>query len=315
MDYNNDETQIFESDTIILATGQRVDVDFLGEKFASQIKSKRGLLEVDMDSFQTKNEKIYAGGDAVTGPNIAIRAINAGGRAAHNISEKLGFTIPKEKMEETGFLTFDKDGIKNKEGAKNPEVAMNKRTLTGEDAGSLTKEQAEAEAGRCMNCGCYSVNASDISPVLMALKGTIVTTKKEIAAADFFTTELQAKDMLDRDELVTAVRIQDMLDYITGYDKIRIRTAIDFALVSLAYAYKLEDGKLKDIRLVLGGVAPVPVELYEVESLLTGKAPNEEIAKEASKLALKNAHIMENNEYKAVQVKVSLERLISSIGK
>lgn len=29
-----------------------------------------------------------------------------------------------------------------------------------------------------MNCGCYSVNASDISPVLVALDAEIVTTKK-----------------------------------------------------------------------------------------------------------------------------------------
>ena len=59
-----------------------------------------------------------------------------------------------------------------------------------------------------MNCGCYSVNASDISPVLILLDARIVTTKKTVRAADFFTTRLKAADMLDTDELVTAVRFR-----------------------------------------------------------------------------------------------------------
>ena len=44
---------------------------------------------------------------------------------------------------------------------------------------------AGTAGGRCMNCGCYSVNASDISPVLILLDADIVTTKKVVKAKDF----------------------------------------------------------------------------------------------------------------------------------
>ena len=308
--YDEKDVQVFDAKTIILATGQRVDLDFLGDKFAAQIKSERGLYEVD-DSFKTNNEKIYAGGDAVTGPNIAIRAINAGGRAAKAICKELGTPIMPVKAE--GFLHFDVKGVTKKEAVTLEERPLGERTLTDEDSRSLSMEQAKVEAERCMNCGCYSVNASDLSPVLVAYDGTIVTTKKEIKARDFFTTKLKSYERLDRDELVTGVRIPEMSDYKTGYEKMRIRTAIDFAIVSLAYAYKLENGKIKDIALTLGGVAPVPVRLDEVEAYLKGKTPSQEAADEAGKLAVKDAVPMAANEYKVNSIEAMVSRIVESM--
>ena len=41
-----EETRVFSSDCIILATGQKVDIDFLGEKYREELKSARGLIEV-----------------------------------------------------------------------------------------------------------------------------------------------------------------------------------------------------------------------------------------------------------------------------
>ncbi|MCD8018292.1 MAG: FAD-dependent oxidoreductase, partial [Clostridiales bacterium] len=71
--YDDADTRVFDADSIILATGQRVDLEFLGDVFGPQLKTARGLIEADMETYQTKNEKIFAGGDAVTGPNIALR--------------------------------------------------------------------------------------------------------------------------------------------------------------------------------------------------------------------------------------------------
>lgn len=60
-------------------------------------------------------------------------------------------------------------------------------------------EQAQEEAGRCMDCGCYSVNASDISPVLVAPDGTIVTTKEEIGAkAAYFSSIAKISSQVSR---------------------------------------------------------------------------------------------------------------------
>lgn len=310
--YEEENVRLIQADTILLATGQKVDLSFLGEKLAGQIESPRGLLDADTESGATKNEKIYGGGDVLTGPNIAIRAIAAGRVAANNMSVKMG-TVPVAADKETGFLTFDPEGIKEKVGAKLTERTVEERNLVDEDSMSLSMAEAEKEAGRCMNCGCYSVNASDISPVLLSLDGTIVTTKKEIPAERFFTTELNVQDMLDQDELVTAVKFGDFSDYVTGYIKARIRPAIDFAIESIAYAYKAENGVITDIRLVAGGVAPVPVRLTEVETYLKGKTVTEEIAEEAGKLAVQHAAAMDKNAYKVNGLQTMVSRLIAEI--
>lgn len=310
--YDNDEVRTFEAKTIILATGQRVDTEFLGEKLGAQVKTARGLFEVDEETYQTKNEKIYAGGDAVTGPNIAIRAIRAGGTAAKSMSRKLGYPITFEAAEKR-FLTYDKEGVKAEESAKLKEREVEARTLTDEDAQSLSMEEAQKEAGRCMNCGCYSVNASDISPVLILLDADIITTKKTIKAADFFTTELKAYDMLDQDELVKAIRFKAPESYVTVYDKFRVRDAVDFAIVSLAYAYKLNDGKIEDAKLVLGGVAPVPMPRPAVGEFLCGKTPSETLADEAAELAAEGTIAMEHNSYKIQEIKALVKRMVNGM--
>ena len=62
-----DETRVFTSDCIILATGQKVDIDFLGDKYKEELKNARGLIEVG-EHKDTRAPGIYAGGDAASGP-------------------------------------------------------------------------------------------------------------------------------------------------------------------------------------------------------------------------------------------------------
>ena len=184
-------------------------------------------------------------------------------------------------------------------------IPVEERNLEREDTVTISQEAAEAEAKRCMNCGCYSVNASDISPVLVALNAEIKTTKKTLPAAELFTEKLKVKDMLDPDELVTEIDIPVREGVSAHYDKFRLRDSVDFAMVSLASAYELEGGIIKSARLVFGGVAPVPLRREAAESYLTGKAPTEENAEEAARIALEGAVPFEKNAYK-VQVAMSL---------
>ena len=163
-----------------------------------------------------------------------------------------------------------------------------------------------------MNCGCYSVNASDLSPVLVALDAVLVTNRRRIDAASFFTTKLKAYDMLDPDEVITSVEIPAPAGYVTGYEKFRLREAIDFAIASVAYAYQIEDGIVRDAKVVLGGVAPVPRKAEETEAFLIGKKLTEEVAEQAAELAVKDADPMEYNEYKIQEVKALVRRSLAA---
>ncbi len=309
--YDEQDLQVFESDSILLATGQKIDLDFLGEKYKDQLKSARGLIEIG-EHRDTREPGVYAGGDAASGPSVAIKAVRDGGIAARSMSAYMGYDIRKQE-ENNGFKTMDTELVKVTKAAVEKDTPVAERSLDVEDSASLTLEEAKAEAGRCMNCGCYSVNASDISPVLVLLDAEIITTKKTIKAVDFFTTELKAYDMLDQDELVKAIRFKAPEAYTTVYDKFRVRESIDFAIASLAYEYKMNNGVIEDAKLVLGGVAPVPVMRENVAEFLCGKAPSEELAEAAAELAVEGAMAMEHNSYKIQEIKALVKRMVADM--
>ena len=308
--YDREETLRVSADSILMAAGQKVDLSFLGDKYGLALE--RGLIQVDKDTQATSKSGIYAGGDATTGPATVIQGVRSGRNAAEAINR--GYAVMPERRREDKFIHFATAGVKEEHAVKDKELSAAERALDKEDSFTLTGEEAAREAGRCMNCGCYSVNASDISPVLILLDARIVTTKKTVRAADFFTTRLKAADMLDTDELVTAVRFRVPEGYTTAYDKFRVREAVDFAIVSLAYAYRMKDGLIEDARIVLGGVAPVPMERKKVEAFLAGRKPDEALAEAAAELAVEGTAAMANNSYKIQEVRALIKKMILDMG-
>ena len=308
--YDREETLRVSADSILMAAGQKVDLSFLGDKYGLALE--RGLIQVDKDTQATSKSGIYAGGDATTGPATVIQGVRSGRNAAEAINR--GYAVMPERRREDKFIHFDTAGVKEEHAVKDKELSAAERALDKEDSFTLTGEEAAREAGRCMNCGCYSVNASDISPVLILLDARIVTTKKTVRAADFFTTRLKAADMLDTDELVTVVRFRVPEGYTTAYDKFRVREAVDFAIVSLAYAYRMKDGLIEDARIVLGGVAPVPMERKKVEAFLAGRKPDEALAEAAAELAVEGTAAMANNSYKIQEVRALIKKMILDMG-
>ena len=105
--------------------------------------------------------------------------------------------------------------------------------------------------------------------------------------------------LVDEDEIVTEIVVPaSMREYKMGYDKYRVRDSHDFAVVSVAAAYKLEGGKVADARIVLGAVAPIPLRAAAAEAFIAGKEITEELAAEAAEIALSGAIPLSKNEYK-----------------
>ena len=306
LSYDETVTTVVNADSILMAAGQKVDLGFLKEGY--DLANAKGRLVVDAESQATSHAGVYAGGDIVSGPSTVISAIRQGRNAAEAINESCGIAKPEYKHE--GFLKFDPEFANLHRGVKDISIPAAERTLDREDTVTIAKEYAEQEARRCMNCGCYSVNASDISPALLLLDADIVTTKKTVKAEEFFTAHLDTKDQLEAGELVKEIVIKPDADAITHYEKFRIRKSLDFAIVSLASSYKAGG---KDIRLVLGGVAPVPVELKKVEEYLAGKTLTDEVIAKASEMAVEGALPIRNNEYKIHEVRVMVKRFLESI--
>lgn len=308
--YDQNAKTVVEADSVLIAAGQKVDLSFIAERYSLALN--RGLIRVEEGTQKTSRAGVFAGGDATTGPSTVVLAVRTGHNAADAIIRELGGTTP-ERYAPAGFLTFDTQGAAKAVAVKDRELAADQRALDKEDSFTISDEDCLAEAKRCMNCGCYSVNASDISPVLVALDADIVTTKKVIKASAFFTTTLAAADMLDRDELVTAIRCDIPDGYVMRYDKFRVRKAIDFAIVSVAALCKVEHGVITDARIVLGGVAPVPLRKTDVEAVLIGQKPSPSLAEMAGETAVRDAVPMKDNLYKKQEVKALLKRLIIAL--
>jgi NADPH-dependent glutamate synthase beta subunit-like oxidoreductase len=311
--YDENDTTVYNSDYIILATGQQVDISFLGAELGAQLKSSRGLIDADLETYKTKVKGIYAAGDVVTGPDLAIRAIAGGHAAALSIIADSGVS-QKPADAPASFYTFDREGIAVAVPNKGADRPLGKRTLTDEDSSSLDKDAAVKEARRCMNCGCYAVNPSDLAPVLVMYDAELVTTKRKIKAAEFFGTTAFPAEFLQPGEVVKEIRVPKAKG-VTAYDKVRIRDAIDFATVSLATRFVVEGGKIKEARIVFGSAAPTPYRLKCVEDFLVGKDAGKKTADEAAALAIKDVCVMAKNEFKVPAMASVLKDAILRAGK
>ncbi|GAG78446.1 unnamed protein product, partial [marine sediment metagenome] len=145
-------------DMIIEAVGQRPDTFFI--KGNGVKMEKGGIVTVDRRTLATGMKGIFAGGDAVTGPQTAIEAIAAGQRAASSIKRYLQGREPSPLVERDGYkpiaissLPPSEEETQEKARVEPPEIPMSDRpTSFKEIVLPYSPEQAKEEASRCLRC-------------------------------------------------------------------------------------------------------------------------------------------------------------------
>jgi xanthine dehydrogenase YagS FAD-binding subunit len=83
------------------------------------------------------------------------------------------------------------------------------------------------------------------------------------------------------------------------YRKVRDRASYAFALVSVAAALAIEDGKVSDVRLALGGVAHKPWRAFKAEAALRGGPTIEAAFRQAAETELADARPQRDNGLKS----------------
>jgi len=149
-----------EIDQLIPAIGQRPDLspieDVTGLDF-----SRWGTIEVDPVTYATEREGVFAGGDAQTGPWVAIGAIAAGREAAESIvryidGQDLAEGREPVAKEDPVYRPIPKDEPEQ-ERARMPELPVKEREGNFKEVETGYDEDiGKAEAGRCLNCGYCS---------------------------------------------------------------------------------------------------------------------------------------------------------------
>jgi heterodisulfide reductase subunit A-like polyferredoxin len=145
------------ADIIIPAISQQPDTAFLAAN--SEIKLNNwGLFEVDGISLETGMTGVFAGGDSVSGPATVIEAVEAGARAAESIHRYLtGQDLKAGRAEpEREKVTKDTKGVEKKQREHMNKLPVSERRGNFKEVElGYTKEQAIAEASRCLSCaGC-----------------------------------------------------------------------------------------------------------------------------------------------------------------
>ena len=153
---------IIDVDMVIPAIGQASDLAFLAD--AAHIKrTKNDRVVADPVTLATGRNGVFAGGDCVTGPWIAVEAVGAGKRAAISIERFLNGQDLKEGREapaavKASAILEDRFMLKPRAPRqKMPHLPGDKRkgNFSEVDLG-FTKEMALQEAQRCLNCGICS---------------------------------------------------------------------------------------------------------------------------------------------------------------
>ena len=168
---------------------------------------------------------------------------------------------------------------------------------------------------------CVAVNPSDTAGALIALDAKMVVQdrrrEREHDAEDFFVgpaIDITRMTVLRPQDLLTSIRIPaDWAGADFYYEKVRDRGSWDFALASVAAAFRTSGGTIEAARIAVNGVAPYPIRLHEVERLVTGAAANEELADEAGKLAIQGAKPLRRNDYKVALLRNLVRRAVRSV--
>ena len=137
-----------EADIIVVAIGQGIEISGFD---AAGVPIKRGAFVAGLSGQVGDMDNVFAGGDCVTGPATAIRAIAAGKVAAANIDEHLGY-----HHEITVDVDIPTPRLNNRppHGRINTterEARLRKCDFEDIECG-LTHEEAVTEASRCLRC-------------------------------------------------------------------------------------------------------------------------------------------------------------------
>ncbi|HDM09722.1 MAG: NADH-quinone oxidoreductase subunit NuoF [Deltaproteobacteria bacterium] len=157
--FDEDKTQIIDTDNVIVSIGQAPDMSFLSKD--EQLERELwGALAVDENTLSTNIPGIFAGGDFTTGPTFVIRAIASGRRAALAIDKYLrGEKGRVEILDEKTRLREDLGlALEEELTGERPRVPVEierpeDRIMDFREVEKgLSEENAKMEALRCLRC-------------------------------------------------------------------------------------------------------------------------------------------------------------------
>jgi len=162
---------------------------------------------------------------------------------------------------------------------------------------------------------CAYVHPSDTAPALVALEATLGLTgpdgERSVPAERFFVLpedDPEVETVLRPGEIITEILTPAPASGAVGrFRKVRSRGSWDFAVASVALNVVLSGDRVREARIVLGGVAPIPWRAEEAEKVVRRETLTREVAARAAEAAVRDAAPLEHNGAKVEIVKGIVE--------
>jgi xanthine dehydrogenase YagS FAD-binding subunit len=166
---------------------------------------------------------------------------------------------------------------------------------------------------------CIATNPSDMNVALTALEATInVQGSKGIRSIPIHEFYLlpgktpNRETVLEAGDLITSVTLAAPVAGTRSlYLKLRDREAYEFALASAAIVINVNGGRVRHVRVALGGVGTKPWRSVEAEQALEGKDVSAANFRHAAEAALKEARPRSENAFKVELSKRCLVRALT----
>ena len=165
---------------------------------------------------------------------------------------------------------------------------------------------------------CIAVHPSDMCVALAALDGVVETRSRSgvrrIPMSEFHRlpgTTPERDTELRHDELIVAVTLPpSSFAAHSRYLKVRDRASYEFALVSVAAALDLTGDRVRDARIVLGGVAHRPWRARSAEQALVGRPLDDAAIAAAAAAATEGARPYRDNAFKVTLAQRAVARAL-----
>jgi 4-hydroxybenzoyl-CoA reductase subunit beta len=149
---------------------------------------------------------------------------------------------------------------------------------------------------------CWAVQSSDLVPLMVAIGARLrlVSTVGDrlVEAKGFYNDD--GIDYLHKrpDELLAEIHLPPAAGWRAVYKKLRRRGAFDFPVLGVAARIDVEDGgEVQAARVVLGGIAPAPLEVEAAGAALKGSPLDEESINAAAEACYLRARPLDNTDH------------------
>ena len=168
---------------------------------------------------------------------------------------------------------------------------------------------------------CVATHPSDMAVALAALDAVVhvegATGPRAILLSELYRLpgdEPDRETTLERGDLITAVEVPALGQAVrSAYRKVRDRASYAFGVASVAAALDVADGVVREARIALGAVAPLPWRARRAEQVLAGRPATAEWFARAADAELAAAAPLPDNAFKVTLVRNIVVRMLSAL--